>query len=121
MKKIGKENDGYVLISTLFFLLLSGLFSYSVIQVSSNYVIQLRQVSMAYEAKAALNMSEELLKHQLEGKSNPIDGTISTSVGQVKVTGKKQDKKIISQLILVKENGTTYKKEVTLPIPQIEK
>lgn len=120
MNKIRKETDGYVLISTLFFLILSGFFSHSAIQVSSNYVIQLRQVGMGYEAKAALNMSEELLVHELEGRSEPVEGTIFTSVGQVNIKGKKQANQIVTQLSLIKESGDTYKKEIVTPISQIE-
>lgn len=118
---MAKENDGYVLISTLFFLLLSGLFSQSVIQVSSNYVTQLRQVNVSYEAKAALNMSERLLLQELEGQVTPIDATISTSAGEVKIKGRIESNQIISKLTLVKENGNTYLKEVVTPIPQLEK
>lgn len=120
MKKIVNKDEGYVLISTLFFLLLSGLFSYSVIQISSNYVIQLRQVSLGYEAKAALNMSEELLLQEFEGRSDPINGTISTSAGEVKIKGRKNGNQIISQLTLVKENGNIYKKDITTPLSLIE-
>lgn len=110
-----KESDGYVLVSTLFFLLLSGLFAQSIIQISSNYVIQLRQVSSGYEAKAALNMCEELIVQKHEG-ARSVKGTISTSAGVVNVQSKKQADQIIYQLKLVKENGDNYKKEVSLPL-----
>lgn len=113
-----KEKDGYVLVSTLFFLVLSGIFAQSMIQISSNYVIQLRQIGMGYEARAALNMSETLLVEEIEKKAQPIKGTISTSVGQVKITGRKQADQILSQLTLIKENGTTFKKEVSTPLAE---
>lgn len=121
MKKIMNEDKGYVLISTLFFLMLSGLFSQSMIQISSNYVIQLRQVSTAYEAKAALTMCGEIVVKEQEGQSKPVKGTISTSVGEVNIQSKKQAEQIISQLTLIKENGDVYTKEVSTPITQLEK
>ncbi len=117
-KKRMTESDGYVLVSTLFFLMLSGLFAQSIIQISSNYVIQLRQVSIGYEAKAALNMCEELIVQKHEEETPSIKGTISTSVGVVDVQSKKQTDQIIYQLTLVKENGDIYKKEVSLPLSE---
>ena len=98
------ESDGYVLVSTLFFLMLSGLFAQSIIQISSNYVTQLRQVSIGYEAKAALNMCEELIVQKHEEETPSIKGTISDQ--------------IIYQLTLVKENGDIYNKKVSLPLSE---
>lgn len=115
------ESDGYVLVSTLFFLMLSGLFAQSIIQISSNYVTQLRQVSIGYESKAALNMCEELIVQKHEEETPSIKGTISTSVGVVDVQSKKQTDQIIYHLTLVKENGDVYTKEVKTPITQLEK
>lgn len=119
IKKL-KGNQGYVLISTLFFLLLSGLFSHSIIQLSSNYLLQLRQVSSAYEAKAALNMSASLLQKEFKEGKHPSEGNIRTSAGQVHITSVEQAEQINYTLQLTKGNGEIFEKEVSLALPEIE-
>ncbi len=120
MKELFKKDRGYVLISTLFFLMLSGLFSHSVIQISSSYLLQLRQLSTAYEGKAALNMSKSLLQQELENNHFPTSGSVQTSAGTVKIAGTKDSEQMIYHFTLTKGNGETYQKEVVWPLPQLE-
>ncbi len=120
MKTWFKQNEGYVLISTLFFLMLSGLFSHSVIQVSSNHLLQLRQLTTAYEMKTALNMSEAILQGEFEKGKVPLEGSIHTSAGEVKIKGKKQNEQVTYNFTLLRENGDTYRKEVIWAIPAAE-
>lgn len=112
--KVLKDENGYLLISTLFFLIFSGLFSHSVIKISSHQIIQLRQYSSAYQAKGALNMGEELLKNYVQENNDvPTSGKINTSVGDI-VMMKESEDKFIFKITL--KNGITYFKNVEMDI-----
>lgn len=109
-----KAEQGYLLISTLFFLIFSGLFSHSIIKISGQQIMQLRQFATAYEAKGALNMSEELLKNYIDkNKEYPKQGHIKTSIGNIEI---KQQSKEFFQLIITLENGIKFSRDVKVPI-----
>lgn len=109
-----KAEQGYLLISTLFFLIFSGLFSHSIIKTSGQQIIQLRQFATAYEAKGALNMSEELLKNYIDkNKEYPNQGHIKTSIGNIEI---KQQSKEFFQLIITLENDIKFSRDVKVPI-----
>lgn len=108
------DENGYLLISTLFFLIFSGLFSHSIIKISTHQIVQLRQYSSAYQAKGALNMSEELLyKYILENEDTPSSGRIKTSAGDIEMV-KESDDKFILKLTL--KNGVQYFKETKVDV-----
>lgn len=108
------DEDGYLLISTLFFLVFAGLFSHSIIKISSYQIIQLRQYSSAYKAKGALNMSEELLINYIEeNDAIPSIGRIKTSVGDIEMVKESDDKFIIK---LTLKNGVQYFKEAEVSL-----
>lgn len=108
------DENGYLLISTLLFLIFSGLFSHSIIKISTHQIVQLRQYSSAYQAKGALNMSEELLyKYILENEDTPSSGRIKTSAGDIEMV-KESDDKFIFKLTL--KNGVQYFKETKVDV-----
>lgn len=107
-----KVEEGYLLISTLLFLVFSGLFSHSVIKISGHQIIQLRQFSRAYEAKGAINIGEELLNTYIEKEDiPPKKGQVRTSVGAIDI---KKKSEVIYQLSLTLDNGEVFSKEVKI-------
>jgi len=98
----------YLLLTTLFFLVLSGLFSHAIVKISVNQIIQLHQFSTAYQAKGALNMGEEILQSEIEKNNRiPTNGSISTSLGEIKMMRISED---TFQLTLTIENGKKFSK-----------
>lgn len=107
-----KGEQGYLLISTLFFLMFSGLFSHSIIKISGNQIIQLKQFSTSYHAKGALNMSKELLDTYIEENNDiPEQGQIKTSIGDVEIRKKSEN---LLQLTITLENNQTISKDVSI-------
>ena len=109
MKKLANEN-GYLLVSTLFFLLFSGLFAQSAFQIASNQVIKLQQLTDSYQARTALNMSETILWNELENELIPLDGKVVTSLGDVFITKVKASEALKYELTLTLANGASYTK-----------
>lgn len=108
------DENGFLLISTLFFLLFTGLFSQSIIKISSYQIIQLRQYSSAYEAKGTLNMGEKLLIDYItENQENPSSGRLKTSTGDIEMV-KESDDKYIFKITL--KNGMIYFKEANISL-----
>src|SRR5690625_7761003 len=90
----------------------SGLFSHSIIKISGNQIMQLRQFSTSYHAKGALNMSEELLKTYIEENNDiPEQGQIKTSIGNVEIN--KESEKLF-QLTITLENNQEISKDVSI-------
>ena len=114
-----KSEQGYLLISTIFFLVFSGLFSHSLIRISGNQIMQLRQFKTAYEAKAAMNMGEVLLEDYMEEENiSPKKGKIKTSVGDINI---KKKSEINYQLTITLENGEIFSKEIKVKSKKIDK
>lgn len=109
MKKLANEN-GYLLVSTLFFLLFSGLFAQSAFQIASNQVIQLQQLTNSYQARTALNMSETILRNELENESIPLNGKVVTSLGDVFITKVEANENLEYELTMTLANGASYTK-----------
>lgn len=99
------------MLSTLFLLVLMGVFLQSVVKISANHIIQLNQLSSAYQAKTALNMSEKILKDYIIANNDqlPEKAEIASSVGDVEVL--KNDKNGYDAVITQK-NGVQFKKEI---------
>lgn len=114
------SEKGYLLLSTLFFLMFSGLFAQSMIKVSSNHIIQLRQLVMAYEAKSALNLSAEMLLQEINENNLPEKGVLKTSEGNIVITSKSSKEERVYVLSLKTNNSSQYKKELIVPIPEEE-
>ncbi len=110
-----------MLISTLFFLIFSGLFSQSLIKISGNHILQLQQISSAYEAKTTLNMSKELLRQKADTEEIPEKGSILTSAGTVLVERQEAPAEYIFTLTLTTNTKTQYSDEFVLELPQEEK
>jgi hypothetical protein len=100
----------------------SGLFSQSMIKIAGNQIIQYRQISTAYEAKSALNMSKQLLRREVEEKSPPENGSITTSVGTVKIEQEENEESFIIALTLMTNSGAEYSDSLSIlkPEPQDE-
>lgn len=113
------SEHGYLLLSTLFLLMLSGILTQGAVRVLSSQLIQLKQFSAAYQAKTALNMSNKLLKHYIENNDDqlPETGKVKTSIGEVTIR-KIAENEYQSSLRL--ENGLTYTSDIWIDIPEVE-
>lgn len=98
-----KNDGGYLLVSTLFVLLLSGIMAESIIRISRNHIIQLNQLSQSYEEKAALNLAEKILVDKIAQEEQEINEvSFISSLGRIEA---KKKKNLSYDLILRKENG----------------
>lgn len=120
MKKKWKGEEGYLLVSTLFFLIFSGLFSHSIMQLTSNNLRQLNQFANAYQAKAALEMSAALLKDEMEDDYYPKNGRVETSVGTILIRRKGAEEEYHYTFSLKDKQDTTYTKDMTVKIMKYE-
>ncbi len=112
--KIGSNEQGYLLITTLYILIFSGLFSHSVIKISVHQMVQLNQLSMGYLAKGTLNMGEDLLKNYIEEQDTlPEQGEIKTSNGQITITKTSTNE---YKLELKTKEGYSFKKSVIIQL-----
>lgn len=106
------SEKGYLMLSTLFLLVLTGIFLQSVIKISANNIIQLNQISSAYQAKAALNMSERILKdHIVANNELPRKVELSSSIGNIQIvknTGNSY------KAVITHENGVQFSKEIAI-------
>ncbi len=109
-----------MLISTLFFLIFSGLFSQSLIKISGNHILQLQQISSAYEAKTTLNMSKELLRQQAATEEMPEKGSMITSAGTVLIERQETPAEFIFTLTLTTNTNMQYSDEFVLVLPEEE-
>jgi len=114
------SNKGYLLVSTLFFLVLSGLFSSSIIQVSGNHIIQLKQLATSYEAKSALNMSKQILAKEIKNSEIPTEGVVETSLGDVSIAREETDDIYTFTLTLTTTSGTKYSDDLQVAILEPE-
>ena len=115
-----KSERGYLLISTLFFLIFSGLFSQSIIKISGNHIIQLQQISSAYQAKTALNMSKELLKQKTELEEIPEKGSMTTSLGTILIKRRETATEYIFTLTLTTNSEAQYSDQLTITRSEAE-
>jgi len=104
----------------LFFLVLSGLFSGSIIQVSGNHIIQLKQLATAYEAKSALNMSKQILNEEIKTNEIPKKAAVDTSLGDVSIVREETDEVYTFTLTLTTTAGTEYSDNLEISIPEPE-
>lgn len=118
MGKIGIKNlssaDGYLLVSTLFFMLFSAFFSHSMIQITANHISQMNQLTDAYLAKSALKMSENIIVEESEANNFPENGWVKTSVGSIEIKRRTQKEMYHYSLLLITENGTPYSSEFSI-------
>lgn len=114
-----KSEQGYLMLTTLFILMLSGIMTQSLIKISTNHIIQLNEISASYEARAALNVAENILKEQLKDTDQSVQkGKIVTSHGEIHVE-KQSDLKY--HLFLTTAENKTYNKDINIQLtPLIE-
>lgn len=108
-----KSEEGYLMLSTLFLLVLTGLFLQGVIKISTNHIIQLNQISSAYQAKTALNMSERILKDYILENSDelPAKANISSSVGNIEI---KKNTSNDYDAVITQNNGMQFNKTIKI-------
>lgn len=85
------------------------------IRISGIQIQQYNQLTTAYEAKAALNMSEILLLEHLATNRNIRVGKVSTSVGEVIMTSNLKTDETEYFLKLTTINGLKFTKTLLVP------
>lgn len=110
-----RSEKGYVMLSTLFLLVLTGIFLQSVIKISANYIIQLNQLSTAYQAKTALNMSEKILGDYIIENNDtfPEQVELLSSVGKIMITKNRNDS---YDATITQPNGVAFHKIIELEV-----
>lgn len=107
-----RNEEGYLLISTLFFLLFSSIFTASMIRISGNQILQYNQLTISYESKAALNMAENLLLEYVNEHGPVKEGSVQTSIGEINLSVVDESKGITYLLTLEGDTGYNYSKEI---------
>ena len=99
--------------STLFLLVLTGIFLQGVIKISANHIIQLNQISSTYQAKTALNMSEKILKdYILENNDElPNKAEISSSAGNIEI---RKNTSNDYDAVITQKNGLKFNKKIKI-------
>ena len=82
------------------------------IRLSGTQILQYNQLTTAYEAKAALNLSETILFEHLETNETFRNGEISTSVGKIIISGNNQTAGTMYHLHLTTAKGLKFTKDV---------
>lgn len=111
------KQQGYLLISTIFLLFFTALFSQSMIRISASQLVQLQQVATAYQAKTALNISEKILMDYIANNGLPNRGEINTSNGIVKIEKKKD---YLYELTLIQANNDRISKDVIIEFQEVD-
>lgn len=108
-----QSEKGYLMLSTLYLLILTGIFSQSIIKTSANYIIQLNQISSAYQTKVAVNMTERILKDYIVENNYelPETGKISSSIGNIEVM-KITDEEY--EVIITQRNGNKVNEKIKI-------
>ncbi len=101
------------MLSTLLLLVLSGLVLQSIISISTSYIIQLNQLSSAYQAETALNMSERILNDYITENNYelPEQVDISSSAGKIRVIRKTTSE---YEAIIIQENGIEFRRKIEI-------
>lgn len=82
------------------------------IRISGNQILQYSQLTIAYEAKAALNMVENLLLEYVNEHGPVKEGSVQTSIGEVNLSVVEASKGITYLLTLEGNTGYNYSKEI---------
>lgn len=84
----------------------------SIIWISTNHIIQLNQISRAYQAKTALNMAETILIDELKSEGAPVKSAeLTSTIGKIIVI---KDTNESYQLSLIIETGENYTKDIQI-------
>ena len=106
------REDGYLLLTTIYVLLASTIFFSSIIHIVSSQMIQYRQYSYAYQAKAALQMSKNILQDELVKQGDIQTGVVHTSNGDVVITSNSTDGIIHYYFEITSQQGIIYRDEL---------
>lgn len=82
------------------------------IRISGIQILQYNQLTTAYEAKAALNMSETILLDHLETNETLNKGEMNTSVGKIIISSQNQMEGIMYHLNLSTSKGLNFTRNV---------
>ncbi|MDN6196304.1 MAG: hypothetical protein L0I93_07425 [Atopostipes suicloacalis] len=99
-----KSEAGYLMLSTLFLLMLSGIMLQGIIKISTNHIIQLNQITKSYQEKTALNLAKKILADKIvtKPKEDIKEVLLLSSAGVIQIT-KMADNEY--QFILTDEKG----------------
>lgn len=115
---IWTSEQGYLMISTLFVLLLAGIITQSFIKISTNHLLQLNEIAATYQAKASLNMAEQIVRDQLDDTNQIIQsGKIITSQGEILIEKQAEDEYCLR---LITPAQQKYTKNIMVDLPSIE-
>ena len=107
-----RSEKGYLLLSTIFLLILSSVMMQGMISISRNHIIQLNQLSTSYQAKAALHTAEMNVKTELAKNKGKLEsGEINSSVGKIQVMKKTNQ---IYELQLITKSGERFTKQLQI-------
>ncbi len=106
------REDGYLLLTTIYVLLASTIFFSSIIHIVSSQMLQYRQYSHAYQAKAALQMSKNILQDELVKQGDIQTGVVHTSNGDVVITSESSDGLIHYYFEIASQQGIIYRDEL---------
>ncbi len=82
----------------------------SIIKISTHHIVQLNQISRAYQAKTALNLAENILKDEIIKEQALIKkAELSSSVGKILVV---KDSDESYQLTIITETGEKFTKNI---------
>lgn len=83
-------------------------------------MIQLKQLSTAYEAKSALTLSKQMLKEEMTTEDIPAEGIINTSVGEVVIKRTDTEDAYTFTLTLTTTSGEEYLDDLQVNILETE-
>lgn len=75
-------------------------------------MVQYNQLSHSYQAKAAINISKNLLEKEIENNIYPQSGVVQTSIGEVSITHNEVKDMIHYYFKMDYKNGVTYRDEM---------
>lgn len=101
------------MLSTLYLLVLAGIFLQGMIKISSNHIIQLNQLSSTYQLKTALNITEQFIENYIVDNNYepPEKFQLSSSVGEIK--GKKTFNDEY-EIVIIHENGNLFEEIIKI-------
>lgn len=108
-----KSEKGYLMLSTLFLLILSGIMTQGIIKISANHLVQLNQLARNYQEKAVFNLAESVLRDQLINEENRTikSAKLTSSVGDMELSKIKVDE---YELLLINSNNKKIKKHIKI-------
>lgn len=108
-----------MMLSTLYLLMLAGIFLQGMVKISTNHIIQLNQLSTTYQMKTAIHLSEQLIKDYIidHPEDLPEKMLFTSSAGNISA---QKNGQIKYKMSIIHENGYSLEKDITIVIPEQE-